>query len=259
MKWAKTFVYLMIVLLLGIEGYKLFSYQRAVDRVDDLIAEETVAETVEETESEPETVESETETAAPDEPEDIFYKYKDLYEVNSDMVGFIYLTDEYKYPVVQRVDDQNYYLHQNFFDEYSSGGSIFANAFTNLGEQGISLIYGHTMRNGSMFGSLKHYKEPEYFEEHRVIQLDTLHEEMFYEVVGVVETSLHEDFAYYDYVGDVSEEDFNEWKDGMSEALLQGSLDTIGYGDTIVELSCCAYQARDGRLVLVLKRISDTL
>lgn len=54
----------------------------------------------------------------------ILDKYKNLYETNNDTIGYIYLTDEYSYPVLQRVSDQNYYVHRDFFGEEDKNGSI---------------------------------------------------------------------------------------------------------------------------------------
>lgn len=188
------------------------------------------------------------------EKHEVMKEYKDLSSQNSDMVGFIYLP-EGSYPVVQRVADQNYYLDKNFFGEEDKNGSIFANRYSNLGQAGISLLYGHTMRSGAMFGGLKRWLDKDYFSEHSIIRLDTLYECMNYEVVAVIETSMHEEFCYFDYVGGVSESDFNDWKAGMSGYVSQGSLDNLSYGDVICELSCCAYHVKDGRLVLVLRAL----
>lgn len=184
-------------------------------------------------------------------------KYQKLYDTNNDTIGFIYLTDEYKYPILQRVSDQNYYLHKDFFGNEDKNGSIFANRFSELGQPGITLIYGHTMKSGKMFQGLKNYLDADYFEEHKIMQIDTLFDEMYYEVVAVAQTSMHEDFQYYSYVGDVSEKEFYEWRDGFEQYISRGSLSDLEYGDIVVELSCCAYHTKDGRLVVILKAVDS--
>lgn len=186
---------------------------------------------------------------------EILEQYRELYETNNDMIGFLYLTEEYQYPVLQRIEDQNYYAYRNFFGEDDKEGSIFANRYTELGRPGVSLLYGHTLKSGKMFASLKKYQDADYFEEHRIIRLDTLYEEMQYEVMAVVLTSLHEDFKYYEYVGNLTEDDFNEWKSGLAPYIVRGTVAGLGYGDVICEFSCCAYHKADGRLVVVLKAI----
>ena len=188
------------------------------------------------------------------EPE-ILEQYRELYETNNDMIGFLYLTEEYQYPVLQRIEDQNYYAYRNFLGEEDKEGCIFANRYTELGKSGVSLLYGHTLKSGRMFASLKKYQDADYFEENHVIKLDTLYEDMEYEVMAVALTSLHEDFKYYEYVGNLSEDAFNEWKNGLVQYIVRGTVEDLEYGDIICELTCCAYHTTDGRLVVILKAI----
>lgn len=188
------------------------------------------------------------------EPE-ILEQYRELYETNNDMIGFLYLTEEYQYPVLQRIEDQNYYAYRNFLGEEDKEGCIFANRYTELGKSGVSLLYGHTLKSGRMFASLKKYQDADYFEENHVIKLDTLYEDMEYEVMAVALTSLHEDFKYYEYVGNLSEDAFNEWKNGLVQYIVRGTVEDLEYGDIICELTCCAYHTKDGRLVVILKAI----
>lgn len=212
------------------------------------IAEDFLPDIVEEVE----VIEPEEEPVP--EPE-ILEQYRELYETNNDTIGFLYLTEEYQYPVLQRVEDQNYYTYRNFLGEEDKEGCIFANRYTELGKPGVSMLYGHNLKSGRMFASLKKYLNTDYFEEHRIIKLDTLYEEMQYEVVAVVLTSLHEDFKYFEYVGNLSEAEFVEWKRGFAPYVAGGTIEELEYGDIICELSCCAYHATDGRLVVVLKAI----
>lgn len=188
------------------------------------------------------------------EPE-ILEQYRELYEMNHDMIGFLYLTEDYQYPVLQRIDDQNYYTYRNFLGEEDKEGCIFANRYTELGRSGVSMLYGHTLKSGRMFASLKKYQDSDYFEEHHIIRLDTLYEEMQYEVIAVALTSLHEDFKYFEYVGNLSEEAFDEWKSGLAPYIVRGTVEGLEYGDIICELTCCAYHTKDGRLVVILKAI----
>ena len=174
--------------------------------------------------------------------------YQRLYEVNNDMIGFIYLDDNHQYPILMRKDDQNYYISHNFFKEEEKAGSIFANVNSSFNNQGISLIYGHNMKSGDMLGTLDE------FEINDIIQIDSLYEKCTYKIVAIMKTSMHEDFKYYDYVGDLSEKDFNTWKEGCISQNIRGSLDSLSCEDTIVELSTCAYHVKDGRLVLILRK-----
>ena len=94
-----------------------------------------------------------------DNKPEMLKKYRDLYAQNSDMIGYIYLNESYEYPILQRVMNQNYYIDHDFNGQESVGGGIFANRYTKLGESGIALLYGHRMRDGSMFSCLKNYMD----------------------------------------------------------------------------------------------------
>jgi len=251
MKRVLTVLEILIILVLIILWVPRRSDLDMSDYIKTSIEEPVCTQETEESGGTPE--ETEKEPVVAEKPQ-IMDKYINLYSQNNDMVGFIYLP-EGSYPVVQRVSDQNYYLDKTFFGEDDKNGSIFANRYSQLGQPGISLIYGHTMRSGAMFGGLKRWLDAGYFSRNPVIRIDTLYEQMDYEVIAAVETSLHEDFRYYDYVGRLSEADFESWKSGMSGYVTQGSLDTLSYGDVICELSCCAYHVKDGRLVLVLRAL----
>ena len=178
----------------------------------------------------------------------ILPKYEKLYKANTDMIGFIYLDDNHKYPVLMNKDDQNFYLRKDFFGDDDKAGSIFANVNSSFNQQGISLIYGHNMRSGEKFGTLDEFSVND------IIQVDSLYEQCTYKVVAIMKTSMHEDFRYYDYVGNLSEKEFSTWRKGCQGYLISGSLSDLTYEDTIIELSTCSYHTDDGRLVLILKK-----
>lgn len=181
----------------------------------------------------------------------------ELYDANSDMQGYIYLPNGIEYPVMFTPYNQNYYIDHDFNRAESKEGLPFLNRYSRLGMQGISLMYGHNLRSGRGFAVLRHYLEDEgYLEENRYIQIDTLFSGQVYEVAAVALTSLDEPFDYYEYVGCLSQREFQEWRDGFETYCIRGSLSELSYKDTIMELSTCYYHKDDGRLVVVLKSIS---
>ncbi|MGN0673860.1 MAG: class B sortase [Anaerovoracaceae bacterium] len=100
--------------------------------------------------------------------------WEELASVNSDVIGWIRMPDtNIDYPVVQG-DDNSRYLNVLFDGTQGSCGTLFAdfrqeNAF----HETNTIIYGHNMKDGSMFGGLKKFKDREYFEEHRNFELLT--------------------------------------------------------------------------------------
>lgn len=184
----------------------------------------------------------------------ILPQYQKLYEANNDMIGFIYLDDNHQYPILMREDDQNYYLHKDFFGKDDKNGSVFTNVSSSFGKQGISLIYGHNMKDGSMFASISNWKKQDYFDSNKTMRIDTLFEESDYEVVAIAIINMDDSFKYYDYVGSLDETTFNIWRDNFESYVIRGSLSSLTYKDTIVELSTCSYEKKNNRAVLILRK-----
>ena len=89
-----------------------------------------------------------------------------LQAVNPDVIAWIDIPGlSVSYPVVQR-NDNAYYLHHLITGEYNSSGSIFADCHNqpDFTDQN-TIIYGHNMKNGSMFGTLSHYQDQALWEE----------------------------------------------------------------------------------------------
>lgn len=84
-----------------------------------------------------------------------FEKYAAVYEQNSDFVGWISIEGtNIDYPVMQTVDNPNYYLKHSFEKQYSDYGVPYVQENCDLGLSDNCVIYGHHMNNGSMFADL---------------------------------------------------------------------------------------------------------
>lgn len=90
-----------------------------------------------------------------------------LREVNDDIIGWISIPGtQVSYPLLQSVDN-SYYLKHTWKEAYNSAGSIFLECRNAPDLSDFNtIIYGHNMRNGSMFGELKQYRDLEYWKEH---------------------------------------------------------------------------------------------
>lgn len=184
--------------------------------------------------------------------ETILEGYKDLYEANNDMAGYIYLSNGIEYPVMFTPYNQNYYVDHDFDKAENKEGLPFLNRYSMFGERGISLMYGHHLKSGRGFTVLKDYLEDI---ENQYIRVDTLCNEQKYKVVAVILTSLNESFNYYDYVGCLNQREFETWKRGLEPYCIRGSLSELSFDDVILELSTCYYHKENGRLVVVLKAV----
>ncbi|MBQ1616334.1 MAG: class B sortase, partial [Ruminococcus sp.] len=111
-------------------------------------------------------------------------KYDELYKKNPDFFGWLKIEGtKIDYPVMYTPRDSEYYLHRDFYCNYSDSGMLFIDG--ECPEKGnYYLIYGHHMNNGSMFGELPKYSDKKFYEEHKTVFFDTRYELRDYEVVA---------------------------------------------------------------------------
>ena len=116
-------------------------------------------------------------------------KYAAVYEQNSDFVGWISIDGtNINYPVMQTVDDPNFYLKHGFDKQYSNYGVPYVQENCALDHSDNVVIYGHHMNNGSMFADLCKYESENFYREHTTIRFDTLSGFGEYEIVAVFKT-----------------------------------------------------------------------
>lgn len=190
----------------------------------------------------------------------ILLKYKELYDLNPDAAGWIYVEDtEINYPVMFTPDEPDYYLYRSFDKASSGSGTPFLGEGCTPDSMSV-LIHGHNMKNGTMFGSLEKYREVSFWETHPTFRFDTLREERTYEVIAAIKArALREGekgFPYYDFVGDLTEEAFDELLQGFKTAALYDTGVWALYGDRLLMLSTCAYHHENGRFVVLAKEVS---
>ena len=103
---------------------------------------------------------------------EILKKYKKVYEKNNDLVGWIKIKNtNIDYPVMQTKDDYSYYLKRNFNKKSSIYGTPFVGEGCGINPNSDNvIIYGHNMKNGTMFADLNKYKDKEFYESHKEVQ-----------------------------------------------------------------------------------------
>lgn len=122
-----------------------------------------------------------------------------MQEKNSDVVGWIFFEDgSISYPIVQGVDNDQY-LHTTYDGIEAKAGSIFMEASDSSDFSDThTLIYGHNMRNLSMFGKLKYYKTKEgYYDEHKYFQILKENEILRYQIFSYQEVP-EDSYVYFE-------------------------------------------------------------
>lgn len=198
----------------------------------------------------------ESETPQPEQT--AFEKYAAVYEQNSDFVGWISIEGtNIDYPVMQTIDNPNYYLKHSFEKQYSDYGVPYVQENCDLGLSDNCVIYGHHMNNGSMFADLCKYESEDFYQSHKTIRFDTLSGFGEYEVVAVFKTVAYSEqgFQYCHFVNADSAEDFDAFIAKCKELALYDTGISAEYGDRLITLSTCEYSRQNGRMVVVAKKI----
>ena len=167
---------------------------------------------------------------------------------NPDVVGWIYCEDTViNYPVMQG-DDNDLYLHHSYDGAYSTSGSIFVDASNRPGfVDANNILYGHHMKNGSMFASLDYWADQSYYEEHPVMWLLTPDGDYRIDLVAGYTTSAYSD-VYTIYTG--PGQAFTEY---LATAVAQSDFTSNVQADenaNYVVMSTCAYVFTNARYVI---------
>lgn len=189
----------------------------------------------------------------------ILPEYATLYLRNSDMVGWIKIEGtKVNYPVMQTPNSKDYYLYRNFQKENSNHGSIYVREECDVFKPSDNLtIYGHHMKNGSMFANVMNYRNYSFYEDHKYITFDTLTEHHTYEVFAAFTTTatVGQGFRYHNFIDAATEADFDEFVATCKELSHYNTGITPEYGDKLITLSTCEYTRANGRFVVVARRI----
>lgn len=197
------------------------------------------------------------------EPEEdvpqILPEYAQLYAMNNDLVGWITIEDTViDYPVLQRREEKDYYLYRDFYGQENIHGCIYVREQCDVFAPSDNVvIYGHRMKDGSMFRQLLEYEDQSFYEEHSTITFNTLYETHTYQIIAVFKTTMdYRGFAFHHFNDAIDEEQFNDYVRKCMELALYDTGESAVYGDKLITLATCEYSEFAGRMVIVAKRIS---
>lgn len=190
----------------------------------------------------------------------VLEQFKDLYLQNNDLVGWITIPGtDIDYPVMQTPDEKDFYLDHNFEKQESKHGCIYAQENCDVvTPSGNVVLYGHRMRDRSMFAQLDKFEKKEFWEQNPYIYFDTLTELHTYKIISVFVTvaTVGKGFPYHTYVDLEDEQTFNTFVKACKGYSLFSTGEETTFGDTFITLSTCEYTHVNGRLVVVAKRIA---
>ena len=175
-------------------------------------------------------------------------QYEALIQKNPDFAGWINIPGtSIDYPVMQSASDREYYLHRNFNRENSYSGIPFVGE-GDLNTEGDVSIYGHNMKNGTMFADLLKYREQKYSKNHPVIELETLRGSREYAVVYAFYATEQD---WMDQSGIFQMPNRTKFICEMESRSLYNISREITEKDKFIFLITCSYQEDNGRFVVV--------
>lgn len=245
MKLRRISLAVLFVLLSAIAALSGFMvYTQLSDRQKEKEEFDTLAEMVEVTPEKPN-----DETAVPtDDTSEPVRDLSGLFAQNGDCIGWLCIPDtQLNYPVMHTPDNPQKYLRRSFYGEYSQSGVPFLDWRCDLQSDHL-IVYGHNMKNGTMFSSLRNYTDPAFCAEHPVIEFQTADGAEQYTVFAVA--AVQKTDAWYSFIHAADSTDFTE----QTAAIMQKSLYDIGItpvlGQQIITLSTCYGSGKNGRLIV---------
>lgn len=181
--------------------------------------------------------------------------FKTLKEKNSDTIGFLKVNGTDVDSIVVKGKDNSYYLSHNFEKEYNSAGWIFADYRNNLdGTDKNIIIYGHNMRNNTMFGTLKNILNSDWQEneDNRKITFITEEESAIYDVFSVYQIEAEDYYMKTDF----KTGEFKKYIDSMKSRSIYNFNENISEDDSILTLSTCANNNKY-RVILHAKKVKE--
>ena len=187
------------------------------------------------------------------------FDYQSLLNENADCIGWLKIDGtDISYPVVQGKDNE-FYLHHDFQKNYAICGTLMLDCRNDIaaGQEHL-IIYGHQMKDGSMFKQLNGYKEKAFYHEHKEIMLyleNQKYQKYQYEVAAVYVTNVAQSGGYYDYLHKETRKQQMDYLQQMAAYQLYPTEVTVREDDELLSLSTCEYSSTNGRLIVLARRI----
>ncbi|WP_249860716.1 class B sortase [Paenibacillus konkukensis] len=182
-------------------------------------------------------------------------RFQGLLAWNPDVAGWLKIDDTFiDYPIV-RGRDNEFYLSHNLKREPEKAGSIFMDYRNGApGERRNTILYGHRMKDGSMFGQLKEYLQREFLEEHRTFSYETLTDRYEAEVFSVYYTKTEFNYIQTSFESD---EQYERFLQEIRSRSLYRTDTEVTAEDMIITLSTCDYtlDPEEGRLAVHAKLV----
>ena len=196
-------------------------------------------------------------------PVDLQLKYAKLYATNQDFVGYLSAEGvKLSLPIVQTDNDEDY-MNKNFYGKSTKYGCPFVTHLNNITELDMNtVIFGHHMNDGTVFGALDRYKSIDGFKAAPVISFNTMYKDYQWKVIAAFITNAYEKddngyiFRYY-FTSLSSEERYAAFLNELSQRSLYDTGVDVLPTDKILTLSTCSHEFTDARFVVVARLVRN--
>lgn len=182
--------------------------------------------------------------------------FESLKRLNEDIVGWISFKDtEVNYPIVKGADN-SYYLNHTFNKTENDSGSIFMD-FENdskFKDKNI-ILYGHNMKNGSMFSILNKYMDKDFYKSTPYFWLYTENEIYKCEIFSAYKTSANNSKSYIKKFS--TDQEYEDFSKEIKNSSLYDTGITVNKDDIVLTLSTCTNNDKDSRFVVSSKMVKQ--
>lgn len=184
---------------------------------------------------------------------------------NSDFKGWITISGTNIDNPIYQTTDNDFYLTHNQKRQKSVYGALFFDCNNTITEESTDknlIVYGHHMKNGSMFANLTKYKSLSFYKAHPTIEFSTLYKQSTYKIYAafVLNASKVDDNGYIYNISRqsfINEDDFNSWTaEAYERSLINTGVD-VDIDDNIITLVTCTYDFDDARLVVMARETRE--
>ena len=170
---------------------------------------------------------------------------ENLSHINEDFKFWITVDNtDLEYPVLQS-EDNDYYLKRDINKQTTSAGAIYLDYRDDVDYSQNLILYGHNMKNGTMFAPIIKYKSEDFWKQNNKIRIYNGPYEYVYEVYAVC--AVDADTFDYLYVDFETQEDFLSYVNKIKDKALYKTDMEISENDKIITLSTCSYEYKNGR------------
>lgn len=179
-------------------------------------------------------------------------------QINNDIIGWIKIDNtNIDNPVlIPPKNNSVYYLYRNYKKEKTRYGSLFVDPNININDCKNIVIYGHHMRDGSMFANVMKFSDLDFYKQNPVFQFDTIDKTGDWKIISIFKSNTREDQGeVFEYLK-VDFEDDSEFLNYIYNVRERSLIDTpvdVNEKDELVTLSTCSYEFEDFRTVLVAR------